>query len=97
MIQTQFFMILAAALLSIGLYTTLSRSTALGALIGLELMLCSSSLSLAAFSRALPHLDGSIMTVFGTIAAISEILVIIAIIFVLCRKPSPTDNNEEKS
>ncbi len=97
MIQTQYFMILAAALFSIGLYAVLSRNTAIGALIGIELMLCSSSLSMASFSRALPHIDGSIMTIFATVAAISEILVIIAIIFALGHKESPTDHNEEKS
>jgi NADH:ubiquinone oxidoreductase subunit K len=75
-------LIVGALLFSIGLYVALSRRSAVGVLMGVELMLNSVNLNLVGFSRFIESprpIDGQVFTVFVITVAAAEASVALAL------------------
>ena len=82
------YMIVAAALFSLGLLGVLQRRNLIGMLISIELMLNGANLNFMAFNRYLfPHkLDGMFFSLFIIAVAAAEAAVAIAIIINIYRR-----------
>ncbi|WP_025762674.1 NADH-quinone oxidoreductase subunit NuoK [Dyadobacter tibetensis] len=75
------FLIVAAALFSIGLAVAITKKNLIGILLGIELMLNAVNLNLVAFSRHDPErLGGQLFSLFVIVVAVAEITVALAII-----------------
>ncbi len=86
MIQLHHFLIVSAALFSLGVLAVLTRRNAVNVLMGLELILNSANLNLVAFSRFGPGgLQGQIFAVFVIVIAAAEVAVALAIVLTLYR------------
>ncbi len=86
MIQVQHFLIVSAALFSLGVLAVLTRRNAVNVLMGVELILNSANLNLVAFSRFGPGgLQGQIFAVFVIVIAAAEVAVALAIVLTLYR------------
>ncbi len=74
-------LVLSTILFSIGIYGVLSRKSALGVLIAIELMLNSTAINFIVFNRhiAPPSLDGALMVIFIIAVAAAEAVVAMAI------------------
>ena len=81
------FLILAAALFSIGLYGVLSRRNAIGILMGIELMLNAVNINLVAFWRYLDtvRLTGQVFAIFVFAVAAAEVAVGLALVISIYR------------
>lgn len=88
-------MVLSAALFSIGLYGLLTRRNAVGILMAVELMLNSAALNFVVFNRLLqpPSVDGQIMAIFIIAVASAEVVVGMAIFVALFRTRATIDVN----
>ena len=81
MINLEFFLIIGAILLVLGIYTVVSRRNAVGILMGVELILNSAGLNFVALSRYVTlSLDGQVFTIFIIVLAASEAAVALGII-----------------
>ena len=86
MIQLHNFLIVSAALFSLGVLAVLTRRNAVNVLMGLELILNSANLNLVAFSRFGPGgLQGQLFAVFVIVIAAAEVAVALAIVLTLYR------------
>ncbi len=86
MIQLHHFLIVSAALFSLGVLAVLTRRNAVNVLMGVELVLNSANLNLVAFSRFGPGgLQGQIFAVFVIVIAAAEVAVALAIVLPLYR------------
>jgi len=75
------FLIVAAALFSLGLAVAVTKRNVIGILIGLELMLNAANLNLVAFSRHDPLLlQGQLFALFVIVVAAAEVTVALAIV-----------------
>ncbi|TDB69158.1 NADH-quinone oxidoreductase subunit NuoK [Arundinibacter roseus] len=75
------FLIVAAALFSIGLAVAVTKRSVIGILIGLELMLNAVNLNLIAFSRYDPVLlRGQLFALFVIVVAAAEVTVALALV-----------------
>jgi NADH:ubiquinone oxidoreductase subunit K len=75
------FLLVAAALFSIGLAVAVTKRNAIGILLGLELMLNAVNLNLVAFSRHDPELlRGQLFALFVIVVAAVEVTVALAIV-----------------
>ena len=87
----QAFLIVSAALFSIGLLAALSRRHAIFILIGIEMMLAAANLNFIAFSRYLQDtgganpLAGQVFTVFIIVVAAAEAAIGLGIVIALYR------------
>ena len=80
------FLIVGAVLFALGTYTVITRTNAVGILMGVELILNSANLNLVAFSRYGPgNLQGQLFAVFVIVIAASEVAVALAIVLTLYR------------
>lgn len=82
MIQLEHVLVVGAFLFGIGLFIALSRRSAVGVLMGIELMLNSVNLNLVGFSRfveAPNPIDGQVFTVFVITVAAAEASVALAL------------------
>lgn len=86
-IPLTWFLILAAALFSIGLYGVLSRRNAIGILMGIELMLNAVNINLVAFWRYLDPvpMTGQIFSIFVFTVAAAEVAVGLALVIAIYR------------
>ena len=84
-IPISWYLILAAALFSIGLFGVLARKNAVAVLLGIELMLNASNLAFVAFARHLNDLDGQIFVFFVITVAAAEVAVGLALIVAIFR------------
>ena len=80
------YLIVSAALFSIGLAGALIRRNAVLVLIGIELMLNAANLALVAFSRFTDNLDGQVFVFFIITVAAAEVSVGLALIVALYRR-----------
>ena len=80
-------------LFSTGLYGFLSRRSAVGILISVELMLNAAAINLVAFNRFMPseQVDGQILALFIMAVAAAEVLVGMAILVMVFRKRRSVD------
>jgi NADH-quinone oxidoreductase subunit K len=84
-IETQFYLLLSAAVFSIGLYGILTRTNALMFLMSVELMLNAANINLVAFSFHHGNLTGQVFALFVIALAAAEVALGIGIILVLYR------------
>lgn len=85
--------ILSTILFSVGIYGVLSRRSAVGILIAIELMLNSAALNFAIFNYYLaPNtLDGTLMVIFIIATAAAEAVVAMAIFVAIYRSRKTVD------
>jgi NADH:ubiquinone oxidoreductase subunit K len=86
MIGIQHYLIVSAALFSLGMLGILTRRNAVNVLMGVELVLNSANLNLVAFSRyGSGNLQGQLFAVFVIVIAAAEVAVALAIVLTLYR------------
>ena len=92
MITLQHYLLLSAALFSLGIFGVLTRKNAVNVLMGIELILNSANINLIAFSRYSSNgLDGQMFAVFVIVVAAAEVAVGLAILVALYRARQTTD------
>lgn len=86
MITVQHYLVVSAALFSLGLLAVLTRKNAVHVLMGIELILNSANINLVAFSRyTAGNLQGQLFAVFVIVIAAAEVAVALAIVLTLYR------------
>ncbi len=86
MIGLTHYLVLAAALFSLGILGLLTRRNAVNVLMSIELILNAANVNLVAFSRyATGNMDGQLFGVFVIVVAAAEVAVGLAIILTLYR------------
>lgn len=86
MIGLNHYLIISAALFSLGIMAVFTRKNAVNVLMGVELILNSANLNLVAFSRySSGNLDGQIFAVFIIVVAAAEAAVALAIVLSMYR------------
>jgi NADH:ubiquinone oxidoreductase subunit K len=86
MIGLTHYLVISAALFSLGIMCVLTRKNAVSVLMGIELILNSANLNLVAFSRfTTGNLDGQLFAVFTIIVAAAEAAVALAIVLSMYR------------
>ena len=86
MIGLPHFLVVSAALFSLGIMGVLTRKNAVNVLMGIELILNSANINLVAFSKySAGRLDGQIFAIFIIVVAAAEAAVALAIILSMYR------------
>jgi NADH-quinone oxidoreductase subunit K len=86
MIGLSHYLIISAALFSLGIMAVLTRKNAVNVLMGVELILNSANINLVAFSRfSAGNLDGQLYAVFVIVIAAAEAAVALAIVLSMFR------------
>ena len=86
MIGLHHYLVLSAALFSLGVLGVLTRRNAVNVLMGIELILNSANVNLVAFSRyGTGNLQGQMFAVFVIVVAAAEVAVALAIVLTLYR------------
>jgi NADH-quinone oxidoreductase subunit K len=85
------YLMLGAALFSIGVVGVVTRRNAIGILIGVELILNACNVNLVGFSRFAGGLDGQVFAIFVIVLAAAEAAVALAIVLQLFDKRSDVD------
>ena len=97
MIPLEHFLIVSAALFSLGVFGVLTRKNAINVLMSIELILNSANINLVAFSRySSANLDGQVFAVFVIVVAACEAAVALAIILNLYRILKTVDLDEAR-
>jgi NADH:ubiquinone oxidoreductase subunit K len=91
MVPVEYYLVLSAAVFSIGLYGLLTRENALLFLMSVELMLNAANINFVAFSLQWGNLTGQVMSLFVMALAAAEVAVGIGIILVLYRNFKDVD------
>ena len=97
MIGLQHYLVVSAALFSIGLFGILTQRNILMILLSIELILNAANLSFVAFSSFLGDLSGQVVVFFTMIVAAAEVTVGLAIVVLLFRKKNTTSIDELKT
>jgi NADH:ubiquinone oxidoreductase subunit K len=85
-ITLQHYLVVSAALFSLGLLGVLTRRNAINVLMGIELILNSANINLVAFSRyGTGDLSGQLFAIFVIVVAAAEAAVALAIVLTLYR------------
>ncbi len=87
-------LIVSAFMFSLGVFGFLTRKSALGILIALELIFNAANLNFAAFGRMFGRVEGSIFPLFGIAITVCEVALGFAIIFYLYRIRKTTKADE---
>jgi NADH-quinone oxidoreductase subunit K len=86
MIGLGHYLIVSAALFSLGIMCVLTRKNAVNVLMGVELILNSANLNLVAFSRySAGNLNGQVFAIFIIVVAAAEAAVALAIVLSMYR------------
>ncbi len=86
MISLEHYLVVSAALFSLGLFGVLTRKNAVNVLMSVELMLNSANINLVAFSRySSSDVTGQVFAVFVIVVAACEAAVALAIVLSLYR------------
>ena len=85
-VTLEHYLVVSAALFSLGVLGVILRRNLLVMYMGLELMLNAGNLALVAFSRFNNHLNGQIMVFFIITVAAAEVAVGLALIVALYRR-----------
>jgi NADH-quinone oxidoreductase subunit K len=94
-INVEYFLLVAAALFSLGLFAVLTRKNAIAVLMGVELILNAAGVNLVAFSRMWRgKVDSQVFVVFVIILAAAEAAVALAIVLRLYRLTATVDVDE---
>ena len=89
-----YYLILAAALFTVGVVGVLVRRSLIVMFMCVELMLNSVNLTLVAFSRIHGNLDGQVLSFFVMVVAAAEVTVGLALIVNLFRLKASTNADE---
>src|SRR3989338_8824905 len=85
--QLEYFLIVGLILFLLGIYTCLTKTNAIGILMGIELVLNSSGLNFITFSHFNGNnINGHVMTLFIIILAAAEAVVALAILLGIYRR-----------
>lgn len=84
-VDMMYYVLLSAAVFSIGVFGVLTRRNALVFLMSVELMLNAANINLVAFSWHYGNLTGQVFTLFTMALAAAEVAIGIGIILVLYR------------
>ncbi len=79
------YVVLAAALFSIGVFGVLTRRNAIGILLGIELMLNAVNINLVAFARYAADPAGLVFTLFTISITVAEVALGLAIVILIFR------------
>jgi NADH-quinone oxidoreductase subunit K len=86
MIGLSHYLIISAALFSLGILCVLTRRNAVNVLMGIELILNAANLNLIAFSKySSGNVDGQVFAIFIIVVAASEAAVALAIVLSMYR------------
>ncbi len=86
MIGLSHYLIISAALFSLGIMAVLTRKNAVNVLMGVELILNSANINLVAFSRfSAGNISGQIFAIFIIVVAAAEAAVALAIVLSMYR------------
>ena len=86
MIGLQHYLVISAALFSLGVMGVLTRKNAVNVLMGVELILNSANLNLVAFSKySAGNLSGQVFAIFIIVVAAAEAAVALAIVLSMYR------------
>jgi NADH:ubiquinone oxidoreductase subunit K len=86
LIELHHYLLISAALFSLGVFGVLTRRNAVNVLMGVELILNSANLNLVAFSHySSTGIDGQMFAVFVIVVAAAEVAVALAIVLTLYR------------
>lgn len=85
MVPVEYYVVLSAALFSVGLFGILTRKNALMFLFSVELLLNAANINLVAFSLHWGNLTGQVFALFVLTLAAAEVTVGIGIILVMYR------------
>ena len=86
MITVQHYLVVSAALFSLGMLGILTRRNAVNVLMGIELVLNSANINLVAFSRyGTGNMQGQMFAIFVIVIAAAEVAVALAIVLTLYR------------
>jgi NADH:ubiquinone oxidoreductase subunit K len=90
------YLVLSAALFSIGFYGALTKRSAVVILMSIELMLNGTNIALVAFSRYIVPalLTGQVFTIFSIVVAAAEATVGLAIIMAIYRSRETIDTTK---
>ncbi len=90
------YLVLSAALFSIGLYGALTKRSAVVILMSIELMLNATNITMVAFSRYIVPalLTGQVFTIFSIVVAAAEATVGLAIIIAIYRSRETIDTTK---
>ena len=94
MIPTGWYVLLAAALFTMGVLGVLIRRNALIVFMSVELMLNSANLALVAFAQRWQSVNGQIMVFFVITVAAAEVAVGLALLVTIFRTQRTTDIDE---
>jgi NADH:ubiquinone oxidoreductase subunit K len=88
MVPLSWYLILSAALFSVGLFGVLARRNAVAILLGVELMLNAVNINLAAFWRYLDptHMNGQVFAIIVFAVAAAEVAVGLALVISVYRR-----------
>ena len=85
MIPLEHYLVVSAALFSLGLFGVLTRKNAINVLMSIELILNSANINLVAFGRFGASFDGQVFAAFVIVIAACEAAVALAIVLSLYR------------
>jgi NADH:ubiquinone oxidoreductase subunit K len=88
------YLLLGAAMFSIGLFGVLTRRNAVGILLGLELMLNAVNVNLVAFASELHDVGGQVFALFVIAVAAAEVGIGLAIVILMFRNRESVNVDE---
>jgi NADH-quinone oxidoreductase subunit K len=94
MVDVQHYLVVSAALFSLGVIGVMFRRNLIVILMSLELMLNAVNLSFVAFSRYLGSIEGQIFVLFVMVVAAAEVAVGLAIAVAIFRQKGTINVNE---
>jgi NADH-quinone oxidoreductase subunit K len=79
------FLVVGAVLFALGTYTVITRTNAVGILMGVELILNAANVNFVAFNKfnPTPHLTGQVFSLFVIVLAAAEAAVALAIVLAI--------------
>ncbi len=94
MVPTTLYIVLSAALFTIGVLGVLIRRNAIVLFMSVELMLNAANLALVAFAREHASIDGQVMVFFIVAVAAAEVAVGLALLVAIFRSKRTSDVDE---
>lgn len=97
MVPTSYFVLLSAALFTMGVLGVLVRRNAIVLFMSVELMLNAANLALVAFAQQQANMEGQVMVFFVITVAAAEVAVGLALLVTIFRSKRTTDVDEISS
>ncbi len=97
MVPISYYVLLSAALFTIGALGVLIRRNAIVVFMSVELMLNAANLALVAFARERMNIDGQILVFFVITVAAAEVAVGLAVLVAIFRSKQTTDVDDVSS